>query len=91
MQFTELPGKGPDPAPRVTVADGQTIWSYDPRGNALQISPGRLGGTARGDYGLYGAGSLDAALQRASQCYQPRQAGEEQVAGRRAYVVNWGR
>src|SRR5438552_320156 len=59
LRFTELPGQGPDPAPRVTVADGQTIWSYEPRGNALQISLGQFGGTGKkGDYGLYGAGSL---------------------------------
>jgi outer membrane lipoprotein-sorting protein len=91
LRFTELPRQSPDSAPRVTVADGQTIWSYDPRGNALQISLGQLGvQTAKGDYGLYGASNLDAMVQRASECYQPRLEGQDSVAGRPAYVVNMG-
>ena len=91
LQFSELPGQGPDPAPRVTAADGHTIWSYDPRGNALQISLGQLGGTGKkGDYGLYGAGSLDAALRGAGDCYRPSVVGQEEVAGRQAYVLSMG-
>jgi outer membrane lipoprotein-sorting protein len=90
LRFTELPGQGPDPAPRVTVADGRTVWYYDGPHNALQISLGQFGGIGQGDYGLYGAGSLDAALRRAGECYRPRLTGEERVAGRPAYVVSMG-
>ncbi|HEV8639078.1 MAG TPA: hypothetical protein VG370_33140, partial [Chloroflexota bacterium] len=89
-------GQGSGSVQRVTVADGETIWSYDSARNRLQIAAGALGGPGKGGPSLHGdldgqdARSLDGVLKQARTCYDPVVAGEETVAGRRAYVVKMG-
>ncbi len=73
-------------ASRVTVADGETIWSYDPQQNTVRISQGRLESSAWENY----QGNPGAILQDVSNCYQPRLAGDDTVAGRAAYVIDMG-
>jgi outer membrane lipoprotein-sorting protein len=91
MLFTALPDQSADPAPRVTVADGQKIWSYDPRRRELQISPGTLlGGKGKGGIAPFGGGDLNTLLQQARTCGSPRMVGEEPIAGRPAYKISLG-
>jgi outer membrane lipoprotein-sorting protein len=71
----------------ITVADQQNVWKYDSLQNSVQITEGPM---EPGDLAVSGASSLKNALQKASTCYNPRLAGEEQVAGRAAYVVEMG-
>ncbi len=91
--FLELPGQKPDPRPRVTVADGKAIWSYDPEQNFLQIHDGVMEGAGKGGGpGLYGVnGGVGAVLESASQCYDPSLNVEDEIiAGRKTYKISLG-
>lgn len=90
------PGQGSQPVSEVTVADGETIWSYDSVLHHLQINPGTLGGRGQGKLWLSGgletgaADNLDALLAQGRTCYDPAVGGDDTVAGRPAYVVQMG-
>lgn len=97
-EVTLPPSSGQRPAPmrRVTVADGQTVWTYDSEQNVAQITADELGGPGKGGIWLYGNlnGQSDVALadilKEVRNCYDPIVAGEDLVAGRQTYVVNLG-
>ncbi len=79
----------------VVVADGHTIWRYDPDSRVVEVAAGSLGPSALSmASGPDGSGtateSLHRILQGAAACYSPVLAGEERVAGRQAYVVRLG-
>ncbi len=67
---------------QTSVGDGQTIWAYDSASNSVKISSGQLGGPGAVQLALNTLGT-NGACERTI-------AGEEQVAGRAAYVVNQG-
>jgi len=94
VQVTQSPVHGPDAAPRVTVADGQRIWTYEPRDNGVQVTAGQLRqpgqADVKGGLPLYGALDLGSVLDQTHGCYLPSLAGEDTVAGRPAYVVRLG-
>ncbi|HST05631.1 MAG TPA: hypothetical protein VLQ48_12970 [Chloroflexia bacterium] len=71
----------------ITVADQRNVWKYDSLQNSVQVTEGPMEAE---DLAGSGASSLKDALQKASTCYNPRLAGEQQVAGRAAYVVEMG-
>ncbi len=94
-RFLVLPDREPEANPSVTVADGKSIWSYDPDQNLLQIHNGIFGagGKSNGSWlSLYGtSGGLDAILQSAGRCFDPVLAGREDlVAGRKTYRIDLG-
>lgn len=80
-------------APQITIADGTSIWSYDPKRNFLQIHDGVIGNLGKGNEpGIYGLrGGLDAILKSADQCYDPAVIGEDtMIAGRKTYTLYLG-
>jgi outer membrane lipoprotein-sorting protein len=93
--FLVLPNRQPEANPSVTVADGISIWSYDPEQNLLQIHDGIFGVGAKGSgswLGMYGAsGGLDAILENEERCFDPVLAGQKDlVAGRKTYRIYLG-
>jgi len=88
--FTSRDGQETDVTHGVTVGDGQSIWTYDPGQNSVQISSGSLGGPGESEFSLFGGGDLYTVLQQAKTCFDPVLKGEDTVAGRDAYVVNVG-
>ena len=79
----------------VVVADGHTIWRYDPDSRVVEVAAGSLGPGALSmasglDGGSTATESLHRILHEAAVCYSPVLAGEERVAGRQAYVVRLG-
>lgn len=88
LHFTSAGGKPADQS-LTTVADGQTIWSYDSSTRTTRITAGKLDGMKQEWLAPDGA-DLAAVLKEAAACHHPEVTGEETVAGRRAYVVSLG-
>jgi len=79
--------------PQITIADGTSIWSYDPKQNFLQIHDGVIGNLGKGNGpGIYGSlGGLDTILKNADRCYDPTLIGEDTIiAGRKTYTIYLG-
>lgn len=79
--------------PQITIADGKSIWSYDPKQNLLQIHDGVIGSLGKRDGPeIYGwLGGLDAILENVDQCYDPTLIGENAIiAGRKTYTIYLG-
>jgi outer membrane lipoprotein-sorting protein len=76
-----------DGASRLTIADGQNIWSVEGQPSRVQITSGVFGGEGKGGYPLFGAQDLDTFVRRAQTCADPSVDGEAIIAGRPAYVI----
>lgn len=87
---TELPGRS---WRQISVSDGSSIWDYDQVNNLVTInpySPDIYGGKGGLSPFSEEAGDLNALLQQASTCSDPKVTGSATVAGRPTYVIDLG-
>ena len=94
LRFADSTNQQFDLSPQVTVADGKTIWSFDPDQNTLQINEGLFATSGKGgEAGLYGTnGVLQTILLSFDRCFSPSLQADsgERIAGRKVYQVFLG-
>ena len=94
LRFVDNKNQEFDLSPQVTIADGKSIWSFDPNQNTLQINDGLFGiGGKGGEIELYGtSGALQTILLNFSQCFSPSLQADngEGIAGRKVYQIFLG-
>lgn len=81
----ETQSSSPDQRSEIMISDGVWNYRYDVNAKTVQID------TASADYfSLPTASTLEMYQQESKRCFDPKVVGEEQIAGRAAYVIDLG-